>query len=124
TGGFLRGPGTHTFLAGFSNSFNATTISIGAVIQQSGSTTFTEVTNRGQFANNAPLTWNAGINDGGATLTVNNTATVGEWSNAGVIVISASGRLDNHATDLTSYGGGRITVNSGGTLNADSQSEG
>ncbi len=70
------------------------------------------------------MTWNAGINDGGATLTVNNTATVSEWSNAGVIVISNSGVLNNHETDLTSYGGGRITVNSGGTFNVDSAGEG
>jgi len=83
-----------------------------------------DVTNRGQMVNSALLTWNGGLNDGGSTLMVTSTATVSEWNNAGVIVISGSGLLNNHETDLTSYGGGRITVNSGGTLNADSQSEG
>ena len=41
-----------------------------------------------------------------------------------MIMIDDGGVLNNHLSDLTSYGGGRITVNSGGTLNADSQSEG
>ncbi|MGA2255290.1 MAG: autotransporter-associated beta strand repeat-containing protein [Thermoguttaceae bacterium] len=124
TGGFLRGPGTHVLAPGSANTFNATTINTGAVVQQMGSAALLDVTNRGQIVNSAPLTWDGGLNDGGATLTVTNTATVSEWNNAGVIVISSSGVLNNHETDLTSYGGGRITVNSGGTLNADSQSEG
>ena len=32
--------------------------------------------------------------------------------------------MNNHVSDLTSYGGARIYINGGGTLNADSQSEG
>ena len=82
------------------------------------------MTNRGRLNLNAPLTWEGGLNDGGSVLTINSTATVSEWNNAGVIVISNGGVLNNHLTDATSYGGGRITVNSGGTLNADSQNEG
>jgi autotransporter-associated beta strand protein len=39
-------------------------------------------------------------------------------------LIANGGVLNNHLTDLTSYAGGRITVDIGGTLNADSQSEG
>ena len=70
------------------------------------------------------MTWTGELNDGGATFTVNNTATVSEWNNAGVVVVSNGGVLNNHETNLTSYGGGQITVNSGGTLNADSQNEG
>ena len=123
-GGFLRGPGVHTLMAGSTNSFNATTINTGTVLQQNGSAAFIDVTNVGQLNNNAPLTWDGGLNNGGATLTIGNTAAVSEWNNAGLVVISSSGVLNNHATDLTSYGGGQITVNSGGTLNADSQSEG
>ena len=57
-------------------------------------------------------------------MTVGGTADVSSWSNAGVITIDNGGVLNNHLSDLTSYGGGRITVNSGGTLNADSQGEG
>jgi fibronectin-binding autotransporter adhesin len=124
TGGFLRGPGSHVLLPGSANSFNATTINTGAVMQQLGNAAFLDVTNRGQVINSAPLTWDGGLNDGGSTLIVGNTATVSEWNNVGAIVVSNGGVLNNHATDLTSYGGGRITVNSSGTLNADSQSEG
>ena len=123
-GGILRGPGTQTLAASSANSFNVTTINVGAVIQQNGADTFNNVTNRGQLNNNNLLTWTGGLNDGGAALTVNGTTTVSEWTNAGVIVINGGGALDNHETDATSYGGGRITVNSGGTLNADSQGEG
>ena len=112
------------FAASSANSFNVTTINVGAVIQQNGADTFNNVTNRGQLNNNNLLTWTGGLNDGGAALTVNGTTTVSEWTNAGVIVINGGGALDNHETDATSYGGGRITVNSGGTLNADSQGEG
>jgi len=123
TGGFLRGPYPQVLAAGFANSFGTTTINAGALIQQLGSTTLAGVTNRGQFNNSAPLNWVGGINDGGATLTVGNTATVSQWTNAGAVVVTSGGVLNNHQTDLTSYGGGQITVNSGGTLNADSQNE-
>ena len=123
-GGFLRGPGTAWPFSRRDEHFERHNGQHRRGGPADGTTSFTEVTNRGQFANNALLTWNAGINDGGATLTVNNTATVSEWSNAGVIVISNSGVLNNHETDLTSYGGGRITVNSGGTFNVDSPGEG
>ena len=70
------------------------------------------------------MTFSGGINDGSGSLTVAGTANTSNWLSAGMIVIAAGGLLNNHANDLTSYGGGWITVNSGGTLNADSQSEG
>ena len=124
TGGVLRGPGTQTLAASSANSFNGTTINVGAVIQQNGADAFNNVTNRGQVNNTSSLTWTGGLNDGGGALTVNGTTTVSEWTNAGVIAINSGGELDNHETDATSYGGARITVNSGGTLNADSQGEG
>ena len=124
TGGVLRGPGAQTLAASTANSFNGTTINVGAVIQQNGSDAFNNVTNRGQLNNNSSLTWTGGLNDGGGALTVNGTTTVSEWTNAGVITVNAGGLLNNEHTDATSYGGGRIAVNSGGTLNADSQNEG
>ncbi len=123
-GGILRGPGTQTLAASTANSFNGTTINVGAVIQQNGADTFNNVTNRGQLSNNSTLTWTGGLNDGGGALAVNGTTTVGEWTNAGVISVNSGGALNNRETDATSYGGGRITVSSGGTLNADSQNEG
>ncbi len=123
-GGFLRGPGTHSLLAGLNNSLNTCTIDPATVVQQAGNDTFTNVINRGQVANNSYLTISGGNNDGGSSLTVNGTADVSEWINAGVITVTSGGRLNNHVSNLTNYGGARVTVNSGGTLNADSQNEG
>ena len=74
--------------------------------------------------NNGYLTISGGVNDGGGSLTISGTSNVNNWENAGVITVNSGGVLLNHANDLTSYGGARITVNSGGTLNADSQSQG
>jgi fibronectin-binding autotransporter adhesin len=123
-GGFLFGPGTHILPAGSATTFDATTINPGSVVQQAGNDTFLDVTDRGTTTVSGSLTILGGINDGGANMTVNGTADVSSWSNAGVITISNSGLLNNHVSDLTSYGGARVTVNSGGTLNANSQGEG
>ena len=49
TYGFLRGPGTQVLVAGTVNSFNATTVNTGAVVQQQGAAAFLDVTNRGQI---------------------------------------------------------------------------
>ncbi len=121
---YLFGPGTHILPAGGATTFNTTTINPGTIIQEAGSDAFLDVTDRGTIAASGSLTIIGGINDGGANLTVNGTADVSSWSNAGVITVTSSGLLNNHVSDLTSYGGARIYVNSGGTLNADSQSEG
>jgi autotransporter-associated beta strand protein len=123
-GGFLRGPGTHTTMPGTSNYFSGTTTYASTVFLQNGSDTFTNFTNGGEVTNNAPLVWDGGINNGGASLTVNSTVSADDFTNAGVITINNGGALNNHLSDMTGYGGGRIAVNSGGTLNADSQSEG
>jgi fibronectin-binding autotransporter adhesin len=122
--GILRGPGTHTFQAGSTNSLNSTVINPATVIMQYGNDTLFNVRNRGQIASNGYLTLNSGNNDGGSVLTVNGTADVSEWINAGVITINNGGVLNNHLSNLTNYGGARVTINSGGTLNADSQSDG
>jgi autotransporter-associated beta strand protein len=123
-GGFIRGPGTHQTLAGTSNVFAGTTSYASTVLQQNGTDTFVNFTNGGQVMNNAPLVWDGGENNLGGSLTVNSTVSTDDFVNAGVIAIASSGALNNHLSDMTSGGGGRITVNSGGTLNADSQSEG
>jgi autotransporter-associated beta strand protein len=94
------------------------------LFQQNGPTTLTDFTNRGQFVSNSPMTWDGGINDGGAALVVNNTTDVSDWINAGTITVNDGGVLNNHVTDLTSYGGARITVHVGGQLNADAEEEG
>ena len=123
-GGFLRGPGTHVALAGTSNIFNGVTTYVTTNFQQNGTTTLIDFNNGGQIANNAPLIWDGGINNGGANLVVNSTVSTNDWTNAGVVTINHGGVLNNHLGDATSFGGGRIYVNSGGTLNADSQNEG
>jgi len=123
-GGILRGPGTHATMAGTSNYFSGTSTYGTTNFLQNGSDTFTIFTNGGQVTNNAPLIWDGGVNDGGANLVVNNTVSTDDFTNAGVITINHGGVLNNHLGDMTSYGGGQIYVNSGGTLNADSRSEG
>ena len=128
TGGYLRGPGPQVLAAGSANSFNATTINNGAVLQQNGTTSFTDVTNAGQVNNNgnANLTWQGGSNASSGAITVNTSATmnVSEWYNDGVITVNNGGLLNNSVSDLVSGGGSQIFVNSGGTLNADSNAEG
>ncbi len=123
-GGYMRGPGMHTLPSGFGSTLNNTTINPATVVQQAGTDTFTNVTNRGQVTNDGYLTIAGGINDGGSSLSVNGTADVSEWISAGLITINNGGALNNHLSDLTSYGGGRIYINSGGVLDADSQNEG
>ena len=123
-GGYLFGPGTHILPAGSTTTFNTTTINPGTVIQEAGNDTFLDVTDRGTMTASGSLTIIGGINDGGANMTVSGTADVSSWSNAGVITITNSGILNNHVSDLTSYGGARIYVDGGGTLNANSQGEG
>jgi fibronectin-binding autotransporter adhesin len=128
SGGYLRGPGSHVLAAGSANSFNATTINNGAVLQQNGITKFTDVTNAGQLNSNgtANLTWQGGSNASSGAITVNNSAivNVSEWYNDGVITVNNGGLLNNSVSDLVSGGGSQVFVNSGGTLNADSNAEG
>jgi len=69
------------------------------------------------------MTWDGGTNTGTASLTVNNTITVSDWSNQGVMTINAGGVLNNSVSDIVGYGG-QITVNPGGLLNTDSDGSG
>ena len=121
---FLRGPGTHTTLPGTSNIFSGVTTYASTKFLQGGADTFLDFSNGGPITNNGTLAWDGGMNNTGGSLTVNNTVTADDFANNGIIVINNGGVLNNHLSDLTSGGGGRIYVNSGGTLNADSQGEG
>ena len=127
-GGFLLGPGTHTFLACAANNLNGTTINNGAVLQQNGTTNFTDVANAGQISSNsnASLNWLGGSNAASGAITVYNSAAVNvsSWYNDGVITINNGGLLNNSVSNLVSGGGSQIYVNSGGTLNADSNVQG
>ena len=119
TNAFLFGPGTHVLMASTTNSFNAVTINPGSVVQQNGAAVFTDVTNRGQITASGGLAWTGGINDGPGVLLLSGSNDVTAWGNEGLVTILSGGLLNNHASSLTSYGGGQITINSGGTLNAD-----
>ena len=123
-GGFLRGPGTHSTLPGTSNLFTGTTTYASTVLLQNGLDTFTDFSNGGQIVNNAPLVWDGGENNIGGNLTVNSTVTADDFTNAGAISINGGAAINNYLSNMTSGGGGQITINSGGTLNADSQSQG
>jgi autotransporter-associated beta strand protein len=122
--GYLAGPGIHTTLPAAASSFNAVTIKAGVPFLQNGPATFTNVANYGSVTNNSPLTWDAGINAASGSLTVNSTVATNEFTTGGAITINAGGAIGNSLTNLTAYNGARLTVNSGGTLNVDSQNEG
>ncbi len=57
---------------------------------------------------------------------MNNSAVLNayEWYNEGFITINSGGALNNGVAHLISLGGGQILVNSGGTLNANSDGQG
>ncbi len=116
--------GTHTTLAGGTSSFSGTAISAGTPFVASGPTFFTDVTNYGPMTANSTLSWTGGTNAAGGSLAVNGTLDTSEFTTAGNITIANGGVLNNFATNLTAFNGAQITVNSGGTLNADSQNEG
>src|SRR5438309_11295270 len=60
--GFLRGPGTHTVLAGSTSTFTGVTTYSSTVIAQNGPASLVNFTNGGTLHNNAPLTYNGGGN--------------------------------------------------------------
>ncbi len=123
-GGALAGSGTQMTLSGGSSSFDGTTINAGTPFTANGPTAFTDVANYGPIAANSTLSWTGGTNASGGSLTVNGILNTSEFTTAGNIAIANGGVLNNSATNLTAYNGAQITVNSGGTLNGDSQNQG
>jgi fibronectin-binding autotransporter adhesin len=124
SGGFLRGPGTHSFLAGTANSLNGTMINNGAAVQQGGNDTWTNVSSGGSIHLNANLTWQGGSNSVSGNVIVNGLAAVSQWGNDGVLSVNSGGVLNNLETTLLSDTGSQVYVNSSGTLNADSDGNG
>ena len=123
SGGHLFGPGTHVLAASSNNTFNDVTINAGTPIQQNGPAAFNNVTNYGQINGSGGLTWFGGQNEG--TISLSGTNNVSAWGNdLGLITIQGGGLLNNHLSNLTVSGGGQVTINSGGTLNADSDGQG
>ena len=129
-GGYLRGPGTHTTLAGSSNFFNGSTTYNSTAFQQFGADTFTNFTNGGTLTNGtltnhgATLLWDGGINAASGRMTVNGTAVVQDLENDGFITINSGGVINNAVSDLVSGGGSQIIINAGGQLNVNSDGSG
>ena len=115
TGGFLRGPGTHA-ITGTAN-FSGVTALAGSNVTQSAATTLNNFTNAGNLISSAPLVWDGGFNSSAGSFTINNNASVSGFENTGAITLNTGGNLTNSGNTLTSGGGGRITINSGGQLN-------
>jgi fibronectin-binding autotransporter adhesin len=114
-GGFLRGTGTHTLLAGGTNTFNGST-SFGANIVQDGMANFNNFTNAGALASNAQLNFNGGVNTSSGTFTVNNELIAQDFSNDGIWIINNGGQVDNGTNNLVCGGGSRTTLNAGGVM--------
>ena len=114
-GGFLRGAGVHTLVAGGTNTFNGVT-SFGTNIVQNGSANFNNFTNGGTFTSNATLNFNGGVNNSSGIFTVNNELIAQDFSNDGIWTINAGGQVDNGTNNLVCGGGSRTTLNPGGVM--------
>jgi autotransporter-associated beta strand protein len=124
-GGNLYGPGTYLLTGSAATTFDGVTND--TTLQQNGPATLTNVTNNGLITGGGGLLLNAGgYNMGNGTLMLSGTDNTSFWggNDGGVMVIQSGSLLDNHDGNLTSWGGGVITINSGGTLNADSAGQG
>lgn len=114
-GGFLRGAGIHTLVAGGTNTLNGVT-SFGSNIVQNGSANFNNFTNGGTLTSNAALNFNGGVNNSNGTFTVNNEVMAQDFSNDGVWTINVGGQVDNGTNNLVCGGGSRTTLNPGGVV--------
>ena len=123
-GGYLRGPGTHTTVAGGTSNFNGVTTYNSTVFQQNGTANFANFTNGGKVTNNSALNWNGGTNTTSGQITVNSAMNVQDWANDGLVTVNSGGTLNNSVSNITCGGGSRTTINPGGQLNADSDGSG
>jgi T5SS/PEP-CTERM-associated repeat protein len=117
-GGFLRGPGTHTILAGASDTvLNAVTTFNSTNLVQDGTAALINFTNGGTLTNNAALSFNGGANASSGVINVNSTISTYDVANNGVLTVNSGGAIDNYVGNLVSGGGSRTTINSGGAIN-------
>jgi T5SS/PEP-CTERM-associated repeat protein len=117
-GGYLRGPGTHTILAGASPTIlNAVTTFNSTNIVQNGSATLVNFTNGGTFTNNAPLIFNGGVNSATGLINVNSSLAAFDVGNSGILNVNNGGSINNGTANLVCGGGSRTTINSGGQIN-------
>ena len=116
-GGFLRGSGTQTILAGAGQtSFTGVTTFNSTNIVQNGFAALVDSTNGGTLTNNAGLTFNGGVNAATGVINVNNLIGAFDVGNNGVITINNGGQFSNQQGNLVSGGGSRITINPGGLM--------
>ncbi len=115
-GGFLRGPGLHTVLAGGSCTFNGVTTFASTAIEQNGPAGFNNFTNGGALVCNETLRFDGAINGTSGDITVNGALIAQDFTNNGLLTVNDGGTLDNGANNLVSGGGSRTTINSGGQV--------
>lgn len=118
--GFLRGPGTHTLMAGSSNVFNAVTTYNSTALQQLGAAQFNNFSNGGKLVNSAAASINGGGNTSSGTVLVNSTLSTVDFTSDGVIKVNSGGTLANSGGALVLGGGSRTYVYAGGTMSTAS----
>jgi autotransporter-associated beta strand protein len=123
SGGYLAGLGKYVLAGSTATTFNSVTNY--ATLQQNGPAVFNNVINDGLITASGGLQLVNGKNDISGVIILSGTNTVSQWGgNQGLMTIQGGSLLNNENGPLTSAGGGVITINSGGTLNADSFSQG
>ncbi|MBT9504222.1 MAG: autotransporter-associated beta strand repeat-containing protein [Burkholderiaceae bacterium] len=118
--GFLRGPGTHTLMAGSSNAFNAVTTYNSTTLQQLGAAQFSNFSNGGKLVNGAAASINGGGNTSSGSILVNSTLSTVDFTSDGVIKVNSGGTLANSGGAMVLGGGSRTYVYAGGTMSTAS----
>lgn len=118
--GFLRGPGTHTLMAGSGNVFNAVTTYNSTTLQQLGAAQFNNFSNGGKLVNSAAASINGGSNTSSGTIMVNSQLSAVDFTSDGVIKVNSGGALANSGGALVLGGGSRTYVYAGGSMSTAS----
>jgi len=120
TGGFLRGPGTHTLLAGGTDTLSGVTTFSSTLINQNGSSTFINFTNGGTVNSNASLNFNGGTNAPSGIMNLSSSLFTQDFTNSGVININPGATIINSLSNLFLSGGSRTYIgtkaNPGGSI--------
>ena len=122
-GGYLRGPGTYTTLAGGTTTFNGVTTFNSTNLVLNGTANLNYFTNGGLLTSNAGATTklDAFTNTSSGTLVINSFLNAQDLTTNGVLTINNGGSLAHRGGNLVAGGGGvsggsRTTINTGGTV--------
>jgi fibronectin-binding autotransporter adhesin len=119
-GGFLRGPGTHTILAGGTSTFNGTATFNSTILTQNGPALFNDFTNGGTFNNSAALTLSGVVNSPTGIMNITTAVTAQDFDNEGILNIPTGASLYNSLSNLVLAGGSRTYIgtsaNHGGSI--------